>query len=227
MSHFTTLVLVEKKNQTEEEILNEVEKLLEPFDENLEVDPYTTECACIGNKAYNEAFEYTNSVKHIDEYRKEYWQLPPEERPKWKDFISDFEQILEEKMKNHPLYRKPDPDCSRCNGTGKYETTYNPNSKWDWWEIGGRWDGKLMDGSRSFFDTSLLERNMRSTEELLDSSYVPFAILTPDGHWFERGEMLWFAIVRNEKDPEEWEKEYRDVLKEHPNHWAVLCDLHI
>lgn len=26
---------------------------------------------------------------------------------------------------------------------GNLLTTYNPNSKWDWYEIGGRWDGEL------------------------------------------------------------------------------------
>lgn len=34
-------------------------------------------------------------------------------------------------------------DGSGCGGTGVNPTTYNPDSKWDWYSIGGRWDGNL------------------------------------------------------------------------------------
>ena len=68
MSHFTTAVFTKTND------MSEVEKLLAPYDENLEVKPYK------------------------DEYGE--------------------------------------------------ESTYNPKSKWDWYEIGGRWSGllKLKDG---------------------------------------------------------------------------------
>jgi hypothetical protein len=35
-------------------------------------------------------------------------------------------------------------DESGCGGTGKYLTKYNQKSKWDWYEIGGRWTGALV-----------------------------------------------------------------------------------
>ena len=38
---------------------------------------------------------------------------------------------------------KPDPKCIECKGTGQHKTNYNPRSKWDWWVIGGRFDGKV------------------------------------------------------------------------------------
>lgn len=67
----------------------------------------------------------------------------------------------------HPMKNSPDPTCgfysgeradwwpadakagdryddeSGCGGTGTYRSTYNPNSHWDWWVIGGRWNGWL------------------------------------------------------------------------------------
>ena len=64
MSHFTVAVATKKNS------IDEVEKLLAPYDENIEVEPY------------------------LDE----------------------------------------DGD----------ETTYNPNSKWDWYQIGGRWNNSLV-----------------------------------------------------------------------------------
>lgn len=36
-------------------------------------------------------------------------------------------------------------DKSGCGGTGFYESTYSPESKWDWFVIGGRWTGYLDD----------------------------------------------------------------------------------
>lgn len=55
----------------------------------------------------------------------------------------------------HKMKDKPDPTCgfdkdgkrfedlSGCGGTGKYTTTANPQGYWDYWQIGGRWTGRL------------------------------------------------------------------------------------
>lgn len=40
----------------------------------------------------------------------------------------------------------PDKDCPDCDGEGSYESNYNPDARWDFWIIGGRWSG--------FFDLS-------------------------------------------------------------------------
>ena len=37
-------------------------------------------------------------------------------------------------------------DCEDCNGSGTSVTTYNPESKWDWYQVGGRWEGELVEG---------------------------------------------------------------------------------
>ena len=38
-------------------------------------------------------------------------------------------------------------DGERTDEDGNILTTYNPQSKWDWWEVGGRWSGMLnLDG---------------------------------------------------------------------------------
>lgn len=38
-----------------------------------------------------------------------------------------------------------DKECESCKGTGVYKTTYNPDSRWDWYSVGGRWSGALSD----------------------------------------------------------------------------------
>ena len=83
----------------------------------------------------------------------------------WTEFIAPYVQTEKEVFESHPMRGKPDPHCgfyrgprqewwskdakpgdrfedgSGCGGTGKVTSTYNPKSKWDWWRIGGRWDG--------------------------------------------------------------------------------------
>ena len=40
---------------------------------------------------------------------------------------------------------KPDPECNWCKGTGINKTTFNPHGHWDYYSIGGRWDGSVCD----------------------------------------------------------------------------------
>ena len=56
---------------------------------------------------------------------------------------------------------------------------------------------------------------------------TPFAVVTPDGEWHERGHMGWWASVGDEKDREDWEKEVGAILSKYPDHIAVVVDCHI
>src|SRR5439155_2088993 len=80
---------------------------------------------------------------NIDNKRHEYWKLPSEERTdeRWKQLIKPFVELEDKFDQEHPLHKKPNPDCEDCKGSGVRQTTYNPKSKWDWWVVGGRWDG--------------------------------------------------------------------------------------
>ena len=48
-------------------------------------------------------------------------------------------------------------DKSGCAGTGRVTTTYSPKSQWDWYEIGGRWTGELVDDYDPYRDPDNLE----------------------------------------------------------------------
>ena len=41
---------------------------------------------------------------------------------------------------------------------------------------------------------------------------IPFAIVK-DGHWYEKGQMGWWAVVLNEKDDHIWEEEVKKLLE--------------
>lgn len=89
---------------------------------------------------------------------------------------------------------------------GNVLSTYNPKSKWDWWEVGGRWDGylTLKDGQNV---------NVAVIRELAaEAVKAPFAYVDTEGEWHEKGQMGFFGMTRNEADDEVWVKEYLDWL---------------
>lgn len=104
-----------------------------------------------------------------------------------------------------------------------YETTYNPNSKWDYWAVGGRWEGAFGDGECQDYPYG----NFALVEELISREIIPFAVVTPDGEWHERGRMGWWGIVTDEKPDAAWKEMVLDIYRKYPNYLAVACDLHI
>lgn len=101
MSHYAVLV-IHNKNQN-------IEKLLTPYSENLEVEPYLKYKHDDALKMLRDEYDYDD--KDVDD------------------------ALLESFVNNYSSYSLKDGDVY---------TTYNPNSKWDWYTIGGRFDGKLM-----------------------------------------------------------------------------------
>jgi hypothetical protein len=119
MSHFTVLVI--GKN---------IEKQLKPYDENKDVKPYVKHNKRNAAKELAaEVARYENYVNGPDkenynqerckEQLKKYQAMTPAEY--WEELCKYEEK---ENIKNGCIY-----------------STYNPNSKWDWYSIGGRWTG--------------------------------------------------------------------------------------
>lgn len=55
----------------------------------------------------------------------------------------------------------------------------------------------------------------------------PFAILTPDGKWYEKGEMGWWGIVSNQKEETGWEATKVALMAQYKDCLAVVIDCHI
>lgn len=60
----------------------------------------------------------------------------------------------------------------------------------------------------------------------LKPEQIPFAVLAPDGSWYERGEMGWFASVSGGKSEDAWTAEVADLLEKHRACLAVVVDCH-
>lgn len=101
-------------------------------------------------------------------------------------------------------------------GGFEHWSEYNPRSKWDWFVIGGRWDGEVIPGNEA------LVRDLN-----LDTLPIPFAFVK-DGEWYEKGRMGWWGIVTESMDDEVWDAEVRKALKDLPgNTKLTLIDCHI
>ena len=112
-------------------------------------------------------------------------------------------------------------------------------ARWDWYRMGGRYDGVITQtepesGDNGFNFGSEHEAPERNTlkgsllpegDEL--RKILPFAIVTPDGQWHEKGSMGWWAIVSDEK--EDWREQAVALLSKYRSdaYLIAACDLHI
>jgi hypothetical protein len=116
-----------------------------------------------------------------------------------------------------------DPDCEECSGTGTVTITYNPQETFDWYEPGGRWDGKICDDvtvRRQWSDLMPddIRRNMVLVWEI-PIGFIPWAILTPDGEWHGGG-------GDSVKDMDAWTAEHASILRNYADHLAISVDFH-
>ena len=109
---------------------------------------------------------------------------------------------------------------------------YKPDSRWDWYSIGGRWAGYLplkdRDEDGDPIETSAAYFDEIDWEYLLKERFTPFCYVDLDGDWHEKGEMGWFACVTNEKGQDCWDEEFKDFIKSLDcNCLVTVVDFHI
>lgn len=110
--HYFVGLVVDDADQS----IEEIEDLMEPYDDNLEVPEYEEECDCVGDVARCHA-----SIVAL------------------KENSSKFVELWHEAYSSHWLRDIPRKDCD-CEGSGIRTSTCNPDGRWDWFVIGGRWD---------------------------------------------------------------------------------------
>lgn len=171
-------------------------------------------------------------------------ELDEELNERWRAFLAPFKQEWErterEYTESHPAFAQPRPDCEECDGTGAYMSTYNPQSQWDWYRVGGRWDGCLIGNpqeSENGFNFNkkheTVSNNSLPLNELLQryektgELFTFFALVTPEGKWIEKGNMGWWGMVSNEKNPDDWKEQSLRIYSLYAGHDVVLLDAHI
>lgn len=246
MSHFLVGVIIEK--DAKDDVEAKISEVLAPYDENLEVKEYDTDCWCIGQAARTEAMNFADETcgtvseirnKFANEFseplRQEIIKQIRAENPdindsdiikvdeKWdqfdvklneawktEDYQGGWQKVYDEKLESLPNKNDPDKDCEECNGSGIEKSTYNPESKWDWWQIGGRWD----DGDKNIIDIADLEEDP-----------IVYAIVDIDGSWNKKGTMGWWGMSSNEKD--DWKEIVKALIEKNKDKAIVFVDCHI
>jgi hypothetical protein len=95
-----------------------------------------------------------------------------------------------------------------------YMSTYNPDSKWDWYTVGGRWDYVVV-GNRC------LAEDVESTFNPL--GYIPSVIIDADG-WNTSKDWGWFG---SSTPVEGNENIVREKLAQHKGKNVFIVDFHI
>ena len=187
-------------------------------------------------------YAYTLVYDHKEEYCKFFIEKFPE-------LFAEFDNQYEEHGEdwNGSRWKKND------NGVLEEWSTYNPDSKYDWHSLGGRWGKSIKTKSGEFVDECFLDeidwspfkpedyeeeakkdwsgKEYHPLKENVQYHYtendVPFCVII-DGVWYERGKMGWWAFVSDEKEKGDWNEEFMALVKTLPEKSLVAnYDFHI
>lgn len=201
MSHFAVYVFTKTNGR-------DVDELLAPYNEEMLVAPYieyTRQGAIAKIRQQIEEYKngkYAEFLANPEGYKANHTHCP--------DHIKYLEEDFPKKLNwtDDECYAEMAAcyDDDMIDEDGNLYSIYNPNAKWDWYSIGGRWDGSLVtkDGTKTNED---LVSNID-----WDKTDIPFAFVDPIGRWFERGKMGWWAIVTNETEMAEWERQFKEFI---------------
>lgn len=87
---------------------------------------------------------------------------------------------------------------------------------------------KLRDVFDGFFGPITTDEDI-PIQKWIDAAlpFTTFAVIK-DGKWYERGKMGWWAVVHDEKQREEWDRELTRLIEETPDDkWLSIVDCHI
>jgi hypothetical protein len=208
MTHFTVGIIVPQDKVPYIETY--IYRQMEPYDERIEVDPYV--CYSL-DMAQAEIERDVSRLQRIVERQAQNYSLD-----KCRDRLAKLRVTTPEER-----YREYAQHHEHFNAQGEPLTTYNPDSKWDWWVIGGRWDGWITGNATAGRES--VEDNLAPTEHAIERNIIPHAIITPDGQWHERGKLGWWAVLLTEN--EDWDAQAKEILFGYPGHSFVILDAHI
>lgn len=230
MSHFCMGVIVPKdKTKTSDECYEYLTSIMHRFDENRTVAPYIEKTL---EQLKEEFREWKNKQNENFESQK----------PIWGDELYETVIKSEERLSKEDIaiwvkywYSK------NMDENGNVITTYNPDSKWDWWQLGGRWNGFLTQplfvgesvnnkkDKHIVFQENMItiQQHKRIISEKFDK-YALYGLVDIKGDWYERAVMGWWGFTRDEKNEDDWQNIYKNILDNHDeSDYIVLIDCHI
>lgn len=188
MSHYTVAVITKDGNY---------DKALEPFDENMEVEPYIDKTkAEVIEEMKNRKKQYDKKIAFGE---KDIWFEKNYGNVDWNNDESIYD-----------AFRKLE-DWNKYDEEGNVLSTYNPNSKWDWYSLGGRWEGslKLKEGAKvikesepSFFNKEEIKEGYTDFAQVKDIDFTPDEEAKKHAERFWDVNVLGKPLLENEKEEE-------------------------
>jgi hypothetical protein len=197
MTHFTVGILIPPSELPQAEAY--IARQMAPYNENVTVPSYV--CFDLERAAADLARQVRDLEKIIASRDPIFKETTPEAR--YREFVTFHETF--------------DAD-------GRPTSTRNPQSRWDWYVVGGRWSGWLHDRETT---TQSLTDNSAPVPDVVANGKFTYALITPDGQWHERGKMGWWGIATGEKPDADWHQEQCQLLERFIDHHLVLIDAHI
>lgn len=237
--HYCGVVLLEAKYKglKKKEIKARIAELMEPYYEELDVPEYEGICDCIYCGMYSECDNYMDSLgkssQHIDKTMDQWLHDNNLEEgdktaiKKRQELWHEWDCQKREYYRTNLLNRRAIPDCEDCNGKGRVLTTRNLHGFWDYYEIGGRWNGWINKKEHEGWGVngSIEENSTKGTESLIDNDLIPYAIVTPDGKWHAQEGKL-FSMDNHSYSNEEWGVIAKQLFAEHEDCLAIGIDYH-
>lgn len=178
---------------------------LDRYDEGLEVEPYVayTKEEAIDEVKRMRAYNYERAVEMI--------QKPDLNS----ELVEHYQKIIDLGLfiSYEDAWKEAKDWGYEIDSDENLLSTYNPDSKWDWYSVGGRWDGFLhyKDADPGFEETNVAYIHELDMDYLLE--HTPFCFVTEEGKWEEKGKMGWWCSVSNEKSEESWKQQFVDYVK--------------
>lgn len=246
MSHFCVLVIGENP-----------ESQVEKYDENLELPMHmvaTKEDLIKKQRKWMEDYKnglYAEFLKDPEAYKAgctnekhiEYLEKTFPKMLEWTD-----EQCYQEEIKDYLEYIEDGATWCEVHSDGSLWETSNEKAKWDWYQMGGRWRGRLKlkqpDDQHPLYDGwEFSEKNHRGEyNRLRKEGYCDQALvgeisnleeittfaLVKEGEWYEKGKMGWWGVVTDPKDEDVWKEEVKKLLQGLPDDTLLtILDCHI
>ena len=185
------------------------ESNLDAYDEGLEVEEYVvyTKDEAIDIVKQNHAKNYESAIEYlrksdITESNKEYYQSIID-----KGLFISYEDAWKKVLDWG--YKLDDEE--------NLLSTYNPDSKWDWYSIGGRWSGflctKEKDDEGNPVRVNQAQFKDIDWDYMFENHITPFNYVTEEGEWREKGEMGWWGMTTNEMEQDDWDDNFKRYLK--------------
>lgn len=133
MSHYTVGVILRKENVDKLGLKEALAWAMAPFDENRRVPAYPA-------NTIEELYTRLEKFRELSKKDKDdYYNLDYIKEQAKKGCFDSIEKFIKFE------YGELEED-ERTTPEGIPYTTYNPDSKWDWYVMGGRWSGLIKDG---------------------------------------------------------------------------------